>query len=161
MKPTRIRMLLGVALVTALLTWAVLRAHDKWRGGYPDVSWITPAALWLFAAAMVVTVVAVRPRLLRKPGAKPLDPLVAARFAALALASSRVGAAVVGAYIGFAVALIGELDTPYGRRRAVYAALTAVAAVVVVAAGLALERACRIREGDRDARGDRGLGSPA
>ena len=146
MSPTRVRFLLAVALVAGLLTWAVLRALDTWRGGFPAIGWPTPTLVALLAGAMFVTVLTVRPRLRRKPGAKPLPPLVAARFAALALASSRVGAALAGGYLGFVLALSPELDTDYGRERAILAALTALASVALVVAALLLERACRIPE---------------
>ena len=91
MRPTRLRLLLGVAVVVGVATWGVLRVVAAWRGGYPDITWVTPATLWLLAAALLGTALAARPRLRRKPGAKPLPPLVAARLAALALASSAWG----------------------------------------------------------------------
>ena len=74
MSPTRVRFLLVVALVVGLLTWAVLRALDAWRGGFPAISWPTPTLVALLAGAMFVTVFTVRPRLLRRPGARPLPP---------------------------------------------------------------------------------------
>lgn len=158
MTPTRFRLLFTVALVTGVVTWAVLRALDAWRGGFPAIGWPTPATVALLAAALFATVITLRPRLRRKPGAKPLPPLVAARFAALALASSRVGAALAGGYLGFVVALGGELDTDYGRERAIYAGITVVASIALAIAGLLLERACRLPDDDID--GD-GLGSAA
>jgi hypothetical protein len=163
--PTRLRLLLAVALVTGIVTWAVLRVLAVWRGGYPDVGWPTPVTVALLAGAMFVTVFTVRPRLRRRPGAKPLPPLVAARFAALALASSRAGAAIAGGYLGFIAALAGELDTDYGRERAIYAGLTVVASVALVVAALLLERACRLPDDDgaggAGPGGGGGLGSAA
>lgn len=159
MSPTRLRLLFTIALLVGVVTWAVLRALDAWRGGFPDVGWSIPLTVALLAVALFVTVFALRPRLRRKPGAKPLPPLVAARFAALSLAASRVGAGVAGGYLGFIAALSGELDTDYGRERAIYAALTAAAALALMVAGLLLERACRLP--DEDGTGDGGLGSAA
>lgn len=90
MTPTRVRFLLGLALGVGIVTWAVLRALDAVRGGFPAIGWTTPATVVILDVALLATVLAVRPRLLRRPGAKPLNPLLAARFAALALACSRV-----------------------------------------------------------------------
>lgn len=160
MTPTRLRFLAGVALVVGLLVWAVLRAVDATRGRLPDITWLTPATVGLLALALIATTVAVRPRLRRAPGTKPVPPLVAARLAALALACSRVGAALVGGYLGLVAALTADLDTDYGRERAVLAALTALAALVLVVTALVLERACRIPD-DEEERGDGGLGSAA
>jgi hypothetical protein len=160
--PTRVRLLVGVALVVGLLTWAVLRVVEARSGSLPDVPWTVPATLALLAAAMFVTVLTLRPRLRRRPGAKPLPPLVAARFAALALASSRAGAAVAGAYLGFAAVLAGDLEVAYNRERAISALLAAAASGALVVAALFLERACRIPEPPPDDRPGGGrLGSAA
>ena len=170
MRPTRARLLLSIALVSGVLGWGLLRAWETSRGTLPTIAWTTPAALGLLALAVLVTALVLRPRLRRRPGTKPVPPLFAARLAALALASSRVGAAVVGVYAGFALVLAGELDTAFGRRRLWPALLTAAAAGVLVVAGLVLENACRIRDdesrGEPGATGaggdaDPGLGSPA
>ena len=151
------RFLVGLAVGVGLVTWAVLRALDAWRGGFPAIGWTTPTTLVVLDVALLATVLAVRPRLLRRPGSKPLDPLLAARFAALALACSRVGAAVAGGYLGFVAALAGQLDTAYGRERAVYALLTVAAAVVLAVLAMVLERACRVPDDRAPAEG--GLGS--
>ena len=156
MSPTRLRLLAAVAVVVGVLTWGVLRILDAWRGGYPDLRWITPVTVLLIAVALLATVLAVRPRLRRDPGTKPVPPLLAARFAALSLACSRAGAADAGGYAGFAVALAGELDTAYGRERAIYAALTVAASLLLIVFALMLERACRIPEDHDGAAGTDG-----
>lgn len=172
MRPTRLRLLLGVAVVVGVLVWGALRAWQERYGSLPDVAWTTPAALGLAAGGVLVTALVARPRLRRAPGTRPVPPLVAARLAALALASSRAGAAAAGAYAGFGVVLLGELDTEYGRDRAVVVAAAIVASMVLVGAALLLEHACRIREPDDesgrpggssrdDGPPEGGLGSPA
>jgi hypothetical protein len=157
-RPTRVRLLVGIAVVVGVLTWGLLRILDAWRGGYPDLRWITPVTVLLLAVAVLATVLAVRPRLRRDPGTKPVPPLLAARFAALSLACSRAGAAIAGGYAGFAVALVGQLDTAYGRERAIYAVLTVVASVLLIVFALMLEHACRIPD---DTEGTGGNGSTA
>jgi O-antigen ligase len=158
-RPTRVRLLLLIAVVAAALSWGALRAWQTSTGSLPVISWVTPTAIALLALALLVTAVVLRPRLRRRPGTLPVAPLFAARLAALALASSRVGAAVVGVYAGFALVLADQLDVAFGRRRFLPAVLTAVAGLALVGAALLLENSCRIRvDGDDDAGTDGGLG---
>ena len=70
----------------------------------------------------------------------------------LAKASALAGSAVVGGYLGAAIAYAGNLDVPF-RRSATWACLgSAGLALVVVVTALWLERECRTPplEGDRD-----------
>jgi hypothetical protein len=103
----------------------------------------------------MVTAAVLRPRLRRKPGTKPVAPLVAGRLVALAFAGSRAGAVIVGLYSGWLLAglsVSNALDTEFGRERVITALVTAVAGVVVVAGGLILERVLVISSDD-DPRG--------
>jgi uncharacterized membrane protein len=101
------------------------------------------------AVSLFVWGLLARPRLQRKPGREPLDPIVATRTAALALAASRTGAAVMGFYFGIALALVPSLDTPAGREYAAAAAAAALASLVLAAVGLWVESMCRLK-GDSD-----------
>ena len=61
---------------------------------------------------MLVVALALRPRLRGRPGHDPVNPIVAARFAVLALACSRAGALFVGVYA--AQRFLWEFIKPYG-----------------------------------------------
>jgi hypothetical protein len=77
-----------------------------------------------------------------------MPPLLALRTAALALSVSRAGAFIGGFYLGVAVALSPSWDIPYVRGLIVAAVVTAVGSALLVAAGLWLERICRIPPSD-------------
>ena len=73
-----------------------------------------------------------------------MDPIVAARSAALAMAASRTGAIVAGFYAGVTVGLLPGWSVAYVRDRVVVSAVTVLTASLVVAAALWLERVCRV-----------------
>jgi hypothetical protein len=98
----------------------------------------------VLALALVLWTRGTRARLSRKPGTTPMDPIVAARSAALAMAGSRTGVVVAGFYLGVAVALSGGWDVPYVRELVLLALATVLASAAVVAASLWLERVCRL-----------------
>jgi Protein of unknown function (DUF3180) len=151
---TRVRDLVVIAIITALLAFAVLRVVAL-RGTLPTVPWLAPLTVVAIGVGLMVTAAVLRPRLRRKPGTKPVAPLVAGRLVALAFAGSRAGAVIVGLYSGWLLAglsVSNALDTEFGRERVITALVTAVAGVVVVAGGLILERVLVISSDD-DPRG--------
>jgi hypothetical protein len=90
-----------------------------------------------------------------RPARMPLEPLLVARFAVLAKASS-LGGALFG---GFFAGLLPWLAIEAGRVSSAAADLPPgvtglVASAALVAAALWLERACRVPEADRGADGD-------
>ncbi len=144
MKRTTAGLLVSIAVIAGVLTWAFFRITSSRSGVVPGVAWTTPVTLALVDVAMLAVVLAFRPRLLHRPHTEPVPPLVAGRLVALALATSRAAAAVGGIYLGWAVAMIPSFSSSFVRQRALYAVLTALAAAVLVALGLVLERACRL-----------------
>lgn len=151
---TRIRDLLGIAALTAVLTFAVLRVVAS-RGTLPTVPWVAPLTVLLLGVGLLVTALVLRPRLRRKPGTKPVAPLVAGRMVALAFAGSRAGAVIVGLYGGWLLAGLSvqnALETAFGRERVITALVTVVAGIVLVAGGLVLERVLVIPPDDDDRR---------
>lgn len=141
MKPSRPGDLLALAVLVGVLSWLVVRAF---YGTLPPVSPLAGLPLLVLAAVEVGLARVLRPRIERRPGARLLDPIMAARSVALAKASSLGGAMLVGAWAGLGVFLLQErnrltaavVDTP----GAVFGLLSAVA---LVAAALWLEHTCR------------------
>jgi len=150
MKPTRPWGLIAAAIVAAAVGWGVVQLVDAWTGRIVPVPWLAAAALWLVAGAVVYWAFASRPRLQRKPGARPMPPLVAARTAALAMAASRIGALVAGFYAGVAVGMIPSIGTPSGSSTFWAASLASLGAVALVIAALWLEHVCRLPIGPPD-----------
>lgn len=155
MTPTRVRTLLVIAAAFALLGWLLVAAIDQLAGRLLQVPLSAAGALALMALALLIWGLLARPRLERRPGREPLNPIVAARTAALAMAASRTGAGVGGFYLGVAIGMVPSLSAPAGREYAVAAVAAAVASVGLAAVGLWVESICRLR-GDDDSGGPAG-----
>lgn len=149
MKPTRIRLLVAVAVISAALGWVVATIADSVAGRYLPVPWTAAVAVWLLALALGMWTWLARPRLLRKPHTEPLSPFLAARTAALALAASRVGAGVAGAYAGIGIVFLSDLQVVAAQQGAWVSGVSALGGLALAAVGLYLEHLCRIK-GDDD-----------
>ncbi len=86
----------------------------------------------------------------RRPGAKGVEPLFAARAVVFGQASALVAALVAGMYGGTGVFLLSYLDIPPRRDQAIYAGAAVIAGIGVIAAALFLERVCRLPEDGND-----------
>jgi hypothetical protein len=147
----RIRVLAGVFAVAGILSWAGARLWNS-VGTLPSVPLAAPVVLALIAAVLLSTALSIRARLKaqrdRVPGAKGVDPLVAARAVVFGQASALVAALVSGMYGGAGVFLLESLDIPARRDQAVYAGFSVLAGIAVIAAAIFLERVCRLPEDD-------------
>lgn len=164
MNQLRISTLLGLFAAAAALSWAGAGLWDSLGNTLPAVPLLAPVTLALIAAVLLATALSLRSRLRalreRRPDAKPLDRLMAARAVVFGQASALVSALVGGFYGGFGLYLVmNMLNVPNRRDQAVYAGLAVLAAVAVVATALFLERVCRLPDGDGDdGEGDGGNG---
>ncbi|MGJ9413328.1 DUF3180 domain-containing protein [Aeromicrobium sp. CF4.19] len=70
------------------------------------------------------------------------------RLLALAKAGITAGALFLGAYGGFALSYLEDLDTALGRERVLQSGAAGLASIAVIAAGLWLERSLRLPEDD-------------
>lgn len=155
MTPTRPRTLVLLAVVSTAVGWGVTRIVDSVVGRFFPVPWSVPALMLLLAAAVALWARGTRARLQRRPGTQPMPPLVAARTAALALATSRAGSVVGGFYLGVALGLAQYWSAnDDAQMLAIAALLTALASAGLVGAGLWLERVCRIPPSDDEPPGD-------
>ncbi|MFI9345433.1 DUF3180 domain-containing protein [Streptomyces sp. NPDC052773] len=151
MRELRIRVLAGVFVVAGVLSWAGARLWTS-LGTLPSVPLAAPIVLALIAVVLLATALSLRSRLKaqreRRPEAKGVDPLMAARAVVFGQASALVAALVSGMYGGTGVVLLESLDIPARRDQAVYAGFSVLAGIAVVAAALFLERVCRLPEDD-------------
>jgi hypothetical protein len=147
MTPTRPWTLLAVAAVCAVAAWLVVRSSFS---GLPTLPWTGAPALVLLAAAEALSGRNLRAKIAGRRDGKPFAPMAVARMAALAKASSVGGAAFGGLAAGFFVYTAGFLNMTVPRGDAINAAVTAVAAGILVTAALYLERCCRAPSRDRD-----------
>jgi peptidoglycan/LPS O-acetylase OafA/YrhL len=145
-RSTTWRLLLAIAVVAGVLSWAVLYVDDSRYGDVPDVPWPSAAVLAVFGGSILLVALTLRPRLQRREGHRPVDPLVSARFGVLSLACSRAGALFAGVYAGFLAMALADLSVPFRRHLAYVSGACVLAALVLVTGGLVLERVCRLPE---------------
>nr|WP_202490201.1 MULTISPECIES: DUF3180 domain-containing protein [unclassified Streptomyces] len=147
----RIRVLVGVFVVAGVLSWAGARLWNS-VGTLPSVPVAAPIVLGLIAVVLLSTALSLRARLKaqreRRPDAKGVEPLMAARAVVFGQASALVAALVAGMYGGTGVFLLELLDIPARRDQAIYAAFSVLAGLAVIAAALFLERVCKLPEDD-------------
>ncbi|MCX4981680.1 DUF3180 domain-containing protein [Streptomyces sp. NBC_00572] len=151
MKQLRLKVLAGLFLVAGILSWGAARLWDA-VGTLPSVPIAAPIVLAVIAVVLTATALSIRARLKaqreRRPGAKGVEPLMAARAVVFGQASALVAALVAGMYGGTGVFLLGSLDVPARRDQALYAAFAVLAGLAVIAAALFLERVCKLPEDD-------------
>lgn len=147
MKPTRPALLAAAVVAAALITWAIVRS---WYPALPLLPWTAAPTLALLGLGEAYTGLHIRARVRRRPGTKPVEPLVVARLAALAKASAQASAVIAGLFGGFALHLAGMLDKPDPQRDFLVSAGTFLAAIGLIAGALFLEYACRVPREPRD-----------
>jgi hypothetical protein len=139
MTPTRVRTLVIIAVVCAVIAWLLLRQAYS---SLPPLPWTGVPALLLLAVAEAWTGRSLRSRL--RGRGKPIPPIAVARMAALAKATSLAAAFVGGFAAGFLLYVASSLDKAAYRADAYVSASTFGAAVVLALAALYLEYGCRV-----------------
>ena len=152
LRPTKPGNLAAVAAVTAVVSFLFIRRNF---GDIPDVTWL--AGLTMAGLAVVEGIAArtTKARIDRRPRAGALNPLLVARLAVLAKASSLAGAIFAGAYGGIAAWALSERDRlTVADQNFPPAVAGLVGALALIAAALLLERACRVPEPPDEQGGD-------
>jgi phosphatidylglycerophosphate synthase len=154
-KQLRLGLLAGLFAGAGVLSWGAARLWDS-LGTLPSVPLAAPVVLAVIAAVLLATALSIRARLRaqreRRPGAKGVEPMMAARALVFGQASALVAALVAGMYGGTGVFLLGSLDVPPRRDQAIYAGFAVLAGIAVVAAAVFLERVCKLPEDGDDER---------
>ncbi|MGI8578566.1 MAG: DUF3180 domain-containing protein [Nocardioidaceae bacterium] len=141
-RPTRLRVLAVLFIVGALLGYGFVSLTEHLNGTAPGVEWTSVGAL--VAIGLVLLVLAQSTyRALHREG-RQIDPQRAVNYLLLAKASSLVGSVMAGGYLGFGLRFVDQLDFGLPRERAIRAGCAALGSIVILVAGLLLERACRI-----------------
>ncbi|QEU92746.1 DUF3180 domain-containing protein [Streptomyces kanamyceticus] len=151
MKQLRIRTLAGLFLVAGVLSWSGARLWDS-VGTLPRVPLAAPIVLAVIAVVLLATALSLRSRLRaqreRRPDAKGVDPMMAARALVFGQASALVAALVSGMYGGVGAFMLEFLDIPARRDQALYAGLSVLMGIAVIAAAFFMERVCKLPEDD-------------
>ena len=146
MRPTRRRDQAIAVAVAGLIAYIVTRF------AYVDLPSPTVySLLWipLLAIAELYLALLTRSRLAGRPGTRPINPLVVARIAALAKATSLVAALALGGYAGF-FAWVVQISSTTANRDTRTAAIGVGLSVLLMLASAFLEHVCRVPR-DRDA----------
>ncbi|WNI24097.1 DUF3180 domain-containing protein [Streptomyces sp. ITFR-16] len=153
MKELRLGVLAGLFAAAGVLSWGAARLWDS-LGTLPSVPLAAPIVLAVIAVVLLATALSIRSRLRaqreRQPGAKGVEPLMAARAVVFGQASALVVALVAGMYGGTGVFLLGQLDNTPRRDQAVYAGFAVLAGIAVIAAALFLEHVCKLPDDEDD-----------
>lgn len=142
MTPTRIRTLLLAAVLAGVVAWAAVRAFYS---DLPPLPRTAALSTFLLAVAEAFVAPSVRNRLAGKPRTKPILPIVVARTAALAKASSMLGALLAGVWGGVLAYVLPRREIATPRADAESAALGLLSALLLVGAALWLENVCRVK----------------
>jgi hypothetical protein len=135
--------LILAALIAGVVAYVLIRAIYSTA---PAVPTFAPVSVFLIGLVELQASFAVRARLDGRPGTRPIMPLVVARFAALAKASSLAGAAIGGAWAAMVIYSLPKIgDLRVAGHDTLIAGLGVASAAVLVTGALLLERACRVR----------------
>ena len=127
-----------VGLVAGWLFHRVIYGGPKFA---PLVPWSQSIALALVAAILLVTARSTRRSIQQRDTG--LAPHQFVNRLALSRACAYVGCLMAGAYFGYALSWI-RVDSDLATERIVRSTVAGVCGLLVVAAGLLLERACRV-----------------
>ena len=149
MRPSRAGVLTAVAVVVAALTWSALRVWTARGGTEPELMWRTVLTVGLLAVAVFGIGWPVR-QWVRGDKSRRIDALRAARTAALAKAASYAGALLLGFSAGYVLHFVPTVEIAARRTQLVLGLADFVVSGLLLAAGLLVERYCRVPPEDDD-----------
>lgn len=135
----------GFAVAGLLLGYSLRRISDAFERIPPGIAWVQ-VAMPFFAAAILAAVGRDTWRAVRSRVA-PLDFQRAVNRLVLARASALVAALVSGGYAGYAVSWLWN-DADFARLLVVKGTIAALGGLLMLAAALFLQAACRVGEDD-------------
>jgi hypothetical protein len=143
-----------VAVLFGVLgAWLVVVVANALDLVAPQVPWTAPVAIIVTAALVGVLAYGTNQRL--QVRRERMDPQRAVTFLVLGKASALAGALVAGGYLTYAIVFLGRLDAEGPRERVIRSGIAVLAGIGLCVAGLLLERACKVPEGDdEDPRGE-------
>lgn len=145
-RTTRAGTLVVFTVAGLVLGW-LFKPFSTWLTGRAALVGWTPVLTLFLVAAILAGVAWLTWRDVHRRGIV-LEPHKAVNRLVLAKACALAGAFVAGGYFGYALSWLGDTDSPLERLRFTQSLVAGVAGVLIVAASLALERACRVRGGD-------------
>ncbi|MGE3288308.1 MAG: DUF3180 domain-containing protein [Pseudonocardia sp.] len=146
--PTRVRDLLMVGVVVALVANVLVRASYAELPAFPLFAGVTLGAL---GVAEAIGGTLLRRRIRGAAGTRPVHPLVAARAVVVAKASALAGAIMTGVWAGFlGYVLPRSADISAAAADTASVSVGLVCALVLVGGALWLEYCCRAPSGPEE-----------
>lgn len=152
MQRTSFQTLLKLSVISFVVIFGFAKLFLATSNGLLPVNSGSPIALAILDLAIFVWTLSVSNRLpkltktddavVAKLSANPLPPLMAARTVAFALAGSRVGALLFGAYLGLAVNAMAELQVVAFANQMKLSAISSLLGLIMIANCVWLERKC-------------------
>lgn len=144
-EPTPPLALLVAALFGGLAGWLLVVVTNAFGGIPPEVPWTAPIGLVVLTALVSALAYATHQRIQVRH--ERMEPSRAVALLVLGKASALAGAVVAGGYLAYAVMFLTRLDAAAPRDRVIRSVVAALVGLGLVAAGLLLERACRVPRG--------------
>jgi hypothetical protein len=139
-RPSRWPTLVALVVLAGLVGWLVADQAYGDLATLPAAAPFTALVIALFEAGLARVVWR---KVRRIGGGRPMHPLQVARAAALAKASSATGALLLGFYGGFFLWAIERTELRAARHDAWASGWSALGCLLLLVAGLLLERSCR------------------
>jgi ABC-type Fe3+-siderophore transport system permease subunit len=135
-------------VVGAACGWLTVLAANALGLTPPMVPWSAPIGILLITALVGVLAYTTHQRL--QVRRERIPPERAVSFLVLGKASALAGALVAGGYFTFALMFVTRLDAVAPRDRVIRSGVAVVGGIVLMVAGLLLERACKVPGADED-----------
>ena len=149
-EPTPPLALLVAALFGGLAGWLLVVVANALGAIPPEVPWSAPIALVVVTALVGALAYSTHQRI--QVRRERVEPSRAVALLVLGKASALAGGVIAGGYLAYALMFLTRLDAAAPRDRVVRSLIAALVGLGLLAAGLLLERACRVPRGDDDDR---------
>jgi ABC-type Fe3+-siderophore transport system permease subunit len=149
------RALVVAALFGGLAGWLLAVTTSAMDVVPPSIPWSAPVGLFVVGALVGALARSTHQQI--QVRRERMEPQRAVAFLVLGKASALGGALVAGGYLGYALSFVGRFEADGPRERVIRSLVAMVAGLALGAAGLLLERACRVPYDEDEERERRGL----
>jgi ABC-type Fe3+-siderophore transport system permease subunit len=149
------RALVVAALFGGLAGWLLAVTTSAMDVVPPSIPWSAPVGLFVVGALVGALAWSTHQQI--QVRRQRMEPQRAVAFLVLGKASALGGALVAGGYLGYALSFVGRFEAEGPRERVVRSLVAMVGGLALGAAGLLLERACRVPFDEDEERERRGL----
>ena len=147
------RALLVAALFGGLAGWLLAVTTSALSVVPPGIPWTAPIGLFVVAALVGALAYSTHQQI--QVRRQRMEPQRAVGLLVLGKASALAGALVAGGYFGFGINFVARFEAEGPRERVVRSLVAIAAGLALCAAGLLLERACKVPRDEDEERKER------